>query len=87
MFIYLNKYLNLGYINQLLKVFINNNAAKRLSKILKFYKTFKHINIIYHFNRKVIKNKQAELYYVNTKKQIADILTKPVERLILDYLN
>ena len=58
---------------------------KSCQKNPKFYKRSKHLNIMHYFNRKVLKAKQAELYHVNIKKQITDILIKPVERSILNY--
>ena len=36
----------------------------------------KHINMRYHYCKDAIKNKEIYLEYINTKDQIADILTK-----------
>ena len=42
----------------------------------------KHIDIQYHFIREHVRNKDIKLEYINTKEQLADILTKPTPRII-----
>nr|GEY96311.1 copia protein [Tanacetum cinerariifolium] len=40
----------------------------------------KHINVQHHFIKEQVENGIAELYYVRTKYQLADIFTKPLPR-------
>jgi hypothetical protein len=39
----------------------------------------KHIDIRYHFLREHQQREDIEIAYVNTKNQLADILTKPLD--------
>jgi hypothetical protein len=47
----------------------------------------KHIDIQYHFIREHVRNKNINMKYVNTKEQLADILTKPTPKIIFTRLN
>ena len=40
------------------------------------HRRLKHIDVKYNFVREMHKNKEIDVYYINTKEQIADILTK-----------
>nr|GEU47541.1 hypothetical protein [Tanacetum cinerariifolium] len=46
----------------------------------------KHINIRYHFIKEHVKNGVIELYFVNTKYQLADIFTKALSRERIEFL-
>lgn len=67
-------------------VFEDNNEAKKLTENPEFHKRSKHIDITYYFNRKVISNNQATLYEINFAENIADLLTKPIEKTTLNQL-
>ncbi|GJT47288.1 ribonuclease H-like domain-containing protein [Tanacetum coccineum] len=45
----------------------------------------KHIDIRFHFIKEQVENGLAELYFVNTKYQLADIFTKPLCRERIDF--
>jgi hypothetical protein len=44
----------------------------------------KHIDIRYHFTRERIVSGEVDVKYVATGRQIADVLTKPLERIKLE---
>ena len=46
----------------------------------------KHIAIKYHHFREHVKNKTITVLGINTKEQIADIFTKPLEKASFEYL-
>jgi len=45
-----------------------------------FHKRTKHIDIRYHFIRERIVSKEVELKYIPTKNQLADLLTKGLQK-------
>ncbi|GJU18051.1 retrovirus-related pol polyprotein from transposon TNT 1-94 [Tanacetum coccineum] len=46
----------------------------------------KHIDIIFHFIKEHVENRVIELYFVNTKYQLADIFTKALGRERIEFL-
>nr|GEV10246.1 retrotransposon protein, putative, unclassified [Tanacetum cinerariifolium] len=46
----------------------------------------KHIDIIYHFIKELVVNGVIELYFVNTKYQLADLFTKALGRERIEFL-
>jgi hypothetical protein len=46
----------------------------------------KHIDIKHHFIREHVSNQDFELSYIDTKNQLADILTKPLARIRFEFL-
>ncbi|GJV55416.1 retrovirus-related pol polyprotein from transposon TNT 1-94 [Tanacetum coccineum] len=50
------------------------------------YARSKHIDIIFHFIKEHVENGVIELYFVNTKYQLADIFTKALAREIIEFL-
>ncbi|GJY38382.1 retrovirus-related pol polyprotein from transposon TNT 1-94 [Tanacetum coccineum] len=46
----------------------------------------KHIDIIFHFIKEHVENGVIELYFVNTKYQLADIFTKALDRERIEFL-
>ena len=66
-------------------LFCNNKLAIDLSKNPKYPTRIKHINIQYYFVRDYIKQSFFNLVYINTKEQLANALTKPVNINIFNY--
>ena len=62
------------------KCFEDNSGALELAKTPKLRPRTKHINIIYHHFRDAVKNGIIEIFAIETKDQIADILTKPLNQ-------
>ncbi|GJV02297.1 retrovirus-related pol polyprotein from transposon TNT 1-94 [Tanacetum coccineum] len=46
----------------------------------------KHIDVRYHFIKEQVENRIVELYFVRTKYQLADIITKPLPRDRFNFL-
>jgi hypothetical protein len=57
----------------------DNESAIGLAYNPLAHKGSKHIDVRYHYIREQVTNKTIELGYVNTCKQIADVLTKAVD--------
>lgn len=58
----------------------DNSSAINLSKNHMHHSRTKHIEIKHHFIRGHIQKEDIYLEYVPTKNQLADILTKPLEK-------
>ncbi len=86
----------LKWIKQLIKeitgiepkvnLWCDNQAAILISSNDVYHNRTKHIDIRHHFIRDAIQNKELEINYINTKQQIADILTKSLPRPTFQYL-
>ena len=61
-------------------VLYDNTSAINISKNLVMHSKTKHIPIKFHFLREQVTEKNIKLEYIATKKQIADIFTKPLPR-------
>ena len=57
-------------------LFTDSLSAIKLVNNLEHHAKTKHINIQYHFIREHVINNTIQLSYINTKEQLADILTK-----------
>jgi hypothetical protein len=58
----------------------DNQSAIKLGKNPTYHARTKHIDVKYHWIREAIAKKICEIEYINTQKQLADILTKQVPR-------
>lgn len=72
--------LNLYQIGYIPTILLDSESAKKLAENPEFHKRSKHIDIIYHFTRSAIQNKQVKLVNIPTKENIADILTKALSK-------
>jgi hypothetical protein len=64
----------------------NNTSIVNMSKNLLMHSKTKHISIKYHMIRENIVEKEVKLEYVSTKKQIADIFSKPLTKETFEYI-
>ena len=68
------------------KVFEDNNSCISLATSEKFSPRTKHIALKYHHFRSYVKNNIIEILPIDTKEQLADILTKPLDEKLFVYL-
>ena len=68
------------------KVYEDNNACIVMATSNKFSPRTKHIALKYHHFRLAVQRKQIEILPIDTKEQIADILTKPILNTSYQYL-
>ncbi|CAK9833101.1 Retrovirus-related Pol polyprotein from transposon TNT 1-94 [Anthophora retusa] len=59
---------------------IDNQSAIKLANNSKYHKRSKHIDIRFHFIRDVVSEREIEIKYVMSKKQLADLFTKPLPK-------
>jgi len=59
---------------------VDNQSAIKLVKNPEFHKRIKHIDVRYYFIRELYESGIVNILYVESEKQIADILTKPLTR-------
>ena len=60
-------------------ILYNNNAAINLSDDPLLHARMKRIDIKYHFLREQVQSRELAMTYINTKDNLADIFTKPLE--------
>ncbi|EDO14703.1 Tkp5 protein [Vanderwaltozyma polyspora DSM 70294] len=72
------KYMNLKFDQT--KLFVDNEPAINLSKNPVYHPRTKHIDLKFHKMRHVVEQGTLTLDYVNTKDQLADIMTKVFPR-------
>ena len=59
-------------------IYCDNMSAIAMSKNPVFHGRTKHIELRHHFIRDMVQNGEIQLEFVNTKEQLADIMTKAV---------
>ena len=64
------------YLNVSIRIFANNQSIITLIVNLKNHKRTKHILIQIHYVKKLMKQTHVQFDYINTKKIIANNLTK-----------
>jgi hypothetical protein len=65
------------------KLFEDNSGAIELAKVPKMRPRTKHINVKYHHFREYVENNEISINKIDTLDQPADILTKPVNEVLL----
>jgi hypothetical protein len=60
---------------------VNSKSALALAKNPVFHEWSKHIRVRYHFIRGCLEEGSIKAGYINTKDQLADLLTKPLGRI------
>jgi hypothetical protein len=60
---------------------MDSKSVLVLAKNPIFHKRSKHIRVRYHFIRGCLKEGSIKASYINTKDQLADLLTKPLGRI------
>lgn len=70
----------LGFKCDIVPTYVDNQSAIRLAGNPEYHKKTKHIDVRYHFVREVYERGDIDIRYVETKLQLADILTKPLAK-------
>jgi hypothetical protein len=60
------------------KVFEDNSGAQELDRLPKLRPRTKHINVCYHHFREHVHKGLIKIFPIDTKDQVADVLTKPL---------
>jgi hypothetical protein len=60
---------------------VDSKSALALAKNPVFYERSKHIRVRHHFIRGCLEEGSTKADYINTKDQLADLLTKPLARI------
>ena len=66
----------------------DNTSYITMAEGKKFTPRTKHVSLKYHWFRSFIKepNKLLNIKYINTKEQIADLFTKPLDEALFNHL-
>lgn len=62
---------------------VDNEGAKALARNPQHHSRTKHIHTRYHFVRECVSNKSINVLHVASKDMLADMLTKPLGRVML----
>ena len=65
------------------KIYVDNTGAKNIAKNPVVSKRSKHIDLRYHYLRRLVRDEAVELVHVNTEDNVADMLTKPLGKVKL----
>jgi hypothetical protein len=57
----------------------DNTSAISITKNLVFYKKMRHVERGHHFLRDHVEKGDIEMRYIDTKRQLANIFTKPLD--------
>jgi hypothetical protein len=77
----------LGYPQTLPSIiYEDNTSCIAMSKNPIHHKRTKHINIAYNYLRKAVEDGEVFLRHISTTEQIADVLTKPLDRVRFEYI-
>jgi hypothetical protein len=68
------------------KVFEDNSGALEIASVHKFRPRTKHLNVKLHFFRDCVIRKEITVNAIHTSQQLADCLTKPVNKDMLNTL-
>ncbi|XP_019195716.1 PREDICTED: uncharacterized protein LOC109189560 [Ipomoea nil] len=71
--------LEYGLTQQTMTLYCDNVSAINISKNPVQHSRTKHIDIRHHYIRDLVESMEIELEYIQTDKQLADILTKPLD--------
>ena len=63
---------------------VNNAGAEALAKNPEHHTRTKHIDARFHFIRECVKRDKITVLHVSTKDMLADMLTKPLPRVLLE---
>lgn len=69
-----------------MRIYMDNQAAKRLAENAVNHERSKHIDIKYHHLRECVASGKVQLYYVDTKENVSDLLTKSTSRKVFAHL-
>jgi len=65
-------------------VYVDNMSMMKLCGTLRSTANTRHINMRIHYLRECINNRQVEIKFAPTDKNVANILTKPLEKELLE---
>uniref|UniRef100_A0ACD5ZKI0 Uncharacterized protein n=1 Tax=Avena sativa TaxID=4498 RepID=A0ACD5ZKI0_AVESA len=71
----------LGQDTSAVQLMVDSKSALALAKNPVFHERSKHIRVRYHFIRRCLDEGSIAASYINTKDQLADLLTKPLGRI------
>ena len=71
--------------NATIPVHVGNEGAEALAKNPSHHARTKHIHARYHFIRECVDSGEVSLVHVSTKDMLADMLTKPLPRVMLQH--
>ena len=73
-----------GLSHETMVVYCDNSSAIDISKNPVQHSKTKQIEITYHFIRDLVERKVVDLEYIPTKRQNANIFTKPLDRSMFE---
>lgn len=78
--------LDYGHEQDTMTLYYDNINALSVSKNLVQQSRTKHIDIRHYFIQKLMDDREIELEYISTNKQLVDIFTKPLDATWFELL-
>ena len=66
-------------------IWCDNQSCIKLSENPVFHDKSKHIEVRYHYIQDIVEKGVVKLQYLATDEQVADVLTKPLSKVKLEY--
>jgi hypothetical protein len=73
-------------INLCVSIFEDSQSAIKISRSYEQPKRLKHVDIKYHFFQEKVQDGFVKIMYINAADQLADILTKPLGKIVFETL-
>ncbi len=64
----------------------DNTSAKFQTENSLHHKKTKYVDIIYHYTRQIVSENVVKLKWIDTFKQMADLMTKPLVKPVFEKL-
>ena len=63
---------------------VDNSAAVKLAQNPEFHRRTKHVDVKYFFVREKVIDRSIEISQISTKHQVADVMTKPLDKISIN---
>ena len=81
-----NQLADYGFVFEKIPIFCDSTSAIAITNNPILHSRTKHIDVRYHFIRDHVMHVKVELHFISTDFQLADLFTKPLDEIRLNFL-